>query len=93
MRHTAVVYGKEHGFAAVILPERHIAAKPAFQASTLIVITAGALAVILFTVFEAINIELPHIAADLFEVFDQFAVGHVPHLLVICWQKPDSTHY
>ena len=32
--------------------------------------------VILLTALETIDIELPHISADLFKVLDQFAVGH-----------------
>ena len=76
VRHTTVVHGQKNRFAAGVLTERHVIAQPALDPPALIIIAAGALAVILFTALETIDIEIPHIAADLFKAFDQLAVSH-----------------
>ena len=75
--HAAVVHGDEDILSLTGMAESHVAAQPAFDPATLIVIAARALLRIIFAAFEAVDIEFPHIITDLLEVFDQFTVGHV----------------
>ena len=76
-RHASVVHGDEDVLALGGMPEGHVAAKPALNAAPLVVIAACTFLRVIFTAFESVYIEIPHVVADLFKVLDQLAVGHV----------------
>ena len=75
--YAVVIHRDEDVFALGRVPESHVAAKPALDTAALIVIAARALFRIVLAAFEAVDVEVPHIIADLFEALDKFAVGHV----------------
>ena len=76
VRNGAVVNGDKDILSVLILTETHVFSEPAFHSAALIVIASGALDVIFVSALEAVDIELPQVAADLFKVFNQFAVSH-----------------
>ena len=54
-----------------------VSGKPAFQPPPLIVVGAGAFLLIFGSVFEAVYVEIPDIAADFIKTADQFfEFGH-----------------
>ena len=75
----AAVYRQKHLFSGGILPKGHVIPQPALHAAALVVVAAGTLCVVLLTAFKAIDIELPHIAADVLKVFNQLAVSQAYH--------------
>ena len=57
--------------------EGHVIGKPALDPSPTVIVASKALGSKVLAALKAVDIELPHVSADLLEAFDQFAVGHV----------------
>ena len=74
--HAAVVHGDEDGLSLRCAAEGHMVPQPALHPPPLVVVAAGALFGVVIPALEAVYVEIAHVVADLFEAFDQLAVGH-----------------